>query len=59
MASHWRNRCRDRLFGPLRLQHTVFPALAVHTLPELVAEVNILEQIRIIFLDSLSTDDWT
>ena len=34
MASHWRNRCRDRLFGPLRLQHTVFPALAVHTLPE-------------------------
>jgi CubicO group peptidase (beta-lactamase class C family) len=25
---------QDRLFGPLRLQHTVFPALAVHTLPE-------------------------
>ena len=25
---------QDRLFGPLRLQHTVFPALAVNTLPE-------------------------
>ena len=25
---------QDRLFGPLRSQHTVFPALAVHTLPE-------------------------
>jgi CubicO group peptidase (beta-lactamase class C family) len=25
---------QDRLFGPLRLQHTVFPALAVITLPE-------------------------
>ena len=24
----------DRLFGPLRLQHTVLPALAVNTLPE-------------------------
>jgi D-alanyl-D-alanine carboxypeptidase len=25
---------QDRLFGPLRLQHTVFPALTVNTLPE-------------------------
>ena len=25
---------QDRLFGPLRLQHTVFPALAANTLPE-------------------------
>ncbi len=34
MASRWPRSMQDRLFGPLRLQHTEFPAPAVNTIPE-------------------------